>query len=76
MLSLAYDSFDFPKFIIPHWHTSADRFEQGQKRRRYFAHYDWQSTLFSFRDALVGMETLKRKNTPSGASKAAALAGD
>jgi len=31
--------------------------------------------MFSFKDVLVAMENLKRKNTATGASKAAALAG-
>ncbi|XP_076817370.1 uncharacterized protein LOC143462939 isoform X2 [Clavelina lepadiformis] len=50
-------------------------FDQDRKRRHNFAHYDWQSMTFSFKDVLVAVETLKRKNpTPSGASQAAALA--
>ena len=50
--------------------------EQARKRRHHFAHYDWQSMLFSFKDVLVAMDTLKRKNAPTGASEAAALAGN
>nr|XP_009857983.1 signal-induced proliferation-associated 1-like protein 1 isoform X3 [Ciona intestinalis] len=49
-------------------------FEDEHRRRHRFAHYDWQSMLFSFRDVLKAADTLKRKNTTTGASKAAALA--
>ena len=38
--------------------------------RQHFAHYDWQSMFFSFKDVLEALEILKRKNTKSGASKA------
>nr|CAB3266077.1 signal-induced proliferation-associated 1-like protein 1 [Phallusia mammillata] len=48
--------------------------EEERRRRHHFAHYDWQSMLFSFREVLLAMEGLKRKNTTTGASKAAALA--
>ena len=49
--------------------------EEARRRRHHFAHYDWQSMLFSFKDVLVSIRTLKRKNAPTGASEAAALAG-
>lgn len=55
--------------------SGSNRFELAARRRHPFAHYDWQSMLFSFKDTLAGMESLKQKNTLSGASKAAAIAG-
>lgn len=45
---------------------------EKETTRHFFAHYDWQSMTFNFKDAKLATDTLKRKNITTGASKAAA----